>query len=164
MRKNLYLYLALACFFGLIAIFVIDGYMGIYDTIYITAGGQEQRIEADFWSKDNGIWWSVGTNWGEKVFFRYEVDNRQFSSYSVDIEVSVENVLDIASQQLEVASFDKGQLEWVVDTSELEMVPLEQYVEYTIMIKRGELERRIILYLGSSLVPQGQVPAPVPIK
>ncbi|GAI56646.1 unnamed protein product, partial [marine sediment metagenome] len=44
MRKNLFLYLTLACFFGLIAIFIVDGYLGIYDTIYVTAGEQEERV------------------------------------------------------------------------------------------------------------------------
>ncbi len=152
--RNLFLYLAVACLFGLMAIVVVDGYMGIYDTVYITAGEQEQKIESDYWSKDNGTWWSAGTNWGEKVFFRYEIDNRQFSSYSVDIEVSVwrsqQKVLDLLSEQIQIASFDSGLLEWVVDTSELEPAPPEQTYEYTVLIKRGEEERRIILYLGPS--------------
>jgi hypothetical protein len=39
------LYLALACFAGLIAIFIADGYLGIYDTAYVTAGEYEQEIE-----------------------------------------------------------------------------------------------------------------------
>jgi len=48
MRRYLFLYLTLACFFGLVAIFIVDGYIGIYDTLYITAGEREQTIEADF--------------------------------------------------------------------------------------------------------------------
>ena len=153
MRKYLYLYLTLACFLALIALFVVDGYMGVYDTIYITAGEREQRIEADFGLKDGSLWWATPANWGEKVFFRYEVDNRQFQSYSADIEVSVwrsqEKVLDITSQQLEIAAFEKGELEWIVDTLELEPVPPEQSYEYTVIIKMGELERRIIMYLST---------------
>lgn len=153
MRKYLYLYLTLACFLALIALFVVDGYMGVYDTIYITAGEREQKIEADFWLQDYPYPWSISVNYGETVFFRYEVDNRRFQSYSADIEVSVwrsqEKVLDITSQQLEIASFDKGQLEWIVDTLELEPVPPEQSYEYTVIIKMGELERRIIMYLST---------------
>lgn len=160
--KNLYLYLALACFFSLITIFVVDGYMGIYDTVYITAGEQEQKIEPDYWqrdsNKDGNTWWGPSTSWGEKVFFRYEIDNRQFSSYSADIEVSVwrsqEKVLNLLSEQIQIASFDSGLLEWVVDTSELEPAPPEQTYEYTILIKRGELELRIILHLGPFQVPK----------
>jgi hypothetical protein len=166
MRKNLYLYLALACFLALIAVFVVDGYMGVYDTAYVTSGEQEQKIEADFWLQDYNTW-SVGANWGEKVFFRYEIDNRQFSSYSADIEVSLwrsqQKIQDLLSQELQIASFDSGQLEWVVDTSELEPAPPEQGYEYTVVIKRGELERRIILYI-STPSDFNKMPIPVPIK
>jgi len=49
MRRNLFLYLALTCFLALIVIFFVDGYMGIYDTTYITVGEQEQIIEPDYW-------------------------------------------------------------------------------------------------------------------
>ena len=149
-RRNLFLYLTLACFFGLIAIFVVDGYMGIYDTIYITAGEREQTIEPDSWLRPDKIR-SSGVNRGEKVFFRYEVDNRQFSSYTADIEVSVwhsqEKVRDLLLQQISVAAFDKGQLEWTMDTAELLPgdIPPEQSYEYTVIIKRGEIERRIIV-------------------
>jgi len=177
MRKNLFLYLALVCFLGLIALFIVDGYMGVYDTIYITAGEREQKIEADFWLRARGYddryyyddyyYEPAVTNWGEKVFFRYEIDNRRFSTYSADIEVSVwsrqQKVLVLLSEQMQIASFDKGQLEWVVDTSELETVPPEEFVEYTIIIKRGELERRIILFfdlfLNRSSSPKIAVPA-----
>jgi len=164
-RKNLFLYLTLACFTGLIAIFIADGYMGIYDTIYITAGEREQKIEADFWLRQDRIW-STGTNWGEKVFFRYEVDNRQFSSYTADIEVSVwrsqEKVRDLISQPILIGAFDKGQLEWVVDTTEVlpSGIPPEQRNECTVIIKRGEIERKIIVYINPLTYPPKVVPVP----
>ncbi len=165
--RNLFLYLALACFLGLVVIFVVDGYMGVYDTIYITAGGQEQKIEADFRSQEYNVW-SMGAIYGETVSFRYEVDNRRFSTYSADVEVSVwsrqQKVLDLLSEQMQIASFDKGQLEWVVDTSELEPVPPEEFVEYTVIIKRGELERRIILFLDPFLNRSSSPKIAVPAK
>ena len=164
-RKNLFLYLTLVCFFGLIAIFVVDGYMGIYDTTYITAGEREQKVEADTWLKSDSFW-SAGINWGEKAFFRYEVANRQFSSYSADIEVSVwrmqEKVLDVLSQPITVDSFDKGQLEWVIDSAELlpESTAPEQSYEFTVVIKRGEAERRIIIYINPVYPQKILPPAP----
>lgn len=160
-RKNLYLYLTLACFIGLIAIFIVDGYMGVYDTVYITAGEREQKIEADFWQRQDKFW-STGVNWGEKVFFRYEVDNRQFSSYTADIEISVwhsqEKVLDLISQPISITAFDKGQLEWVIDTAELkpDELPPEQGYEFSVIINRGEIERQIILYFN----PFPKLPVP----
>jgi len=164
-RRNLFLYLTLACFFGLIAIFIVDGYMGIYDTIYVTAGEREQKIESDVWLRED-TFWSAGVNREEKAFFRYEVDNRRFSSYTADIEVSIwrsqQKVRDLISQPILIDAFDKGQLEWEVDTAELLPgdIPPEQSYEYTVNIKRGEIERNIILYINP--IPYLPKPAPVP--
>ena len=164
-RRNLFLYLTLVCFLGLIAIFIVDGYMGIYDTVYITSGEREQKIESDVWRRGDKFW-SGGVNRGEKAFFRYEVDNRQFSSYAADIEVSVwrmqEKLLDVISQPLVVPPFDKGQLEWAIDSTEIfpgDALP-EQSYEYTIIIKRGEIERNVILYINPVPYPAKPVPAP----
>ena len=63
-RKSLFLYLTLACFLGLIAIFVVDGYMGVYDTFYLTTGEYEQKIGPGSWLKQD----------------RYVISNRYFSS------------------------------------------------------------------------------------
>ena len=88
------------------------------------------------------------------------MDNRQFSSYSAEIEVSVwhsqEKVLDLISQPISIAAFDKEQLEWVVDTTELKPngVPPEQSYEFTVIINRGETERRVILSVNPSPFPK----------
>jgi len=163
MRRNLFLYLTLACFFGLVAIFIVDGYLGIYDTVYVTGGEYEQKIEPDFWTRHDWTW-STGVNWGEKVFFRYEVDNRQFSSYTADTEISAwhgqEKVRDLISQQISIAAFDKGELEWVIDTNELLPTLPEQSYQYSVIIKRGEIERKIIVDVNPLVYPPKPVPAP----
>ena len=169
MRKKLFLYLTLACFFGLIAIFIVDGYMGIYDTIYITAGEREEKVEPDSWLKQDRFW-SVGVNWEEKIFFDYEVDNRRFSSYSAEIEVSVwhsqEKVADLVSRHMQIGAFDKGQLEWVLDTAELkpdDILP-EQSYEFTVIIKRGQVERNIIVYINPSAYSSEAKVVPAPLR
>ncbi len=168
-RRNLFLYLTLACFFGLIAIFIVDGYLGIYDTLYITAGEREQKMEPDSWLERDRVWkQGVNVKWGGKAFFRYEVDNRQFSSYTADIEVSVwhsqDKVRDLISQPISIAAFDKGQLEWIMDTAELlpSDVSPEQRYEYTVIIKRGQIERNIIVYINPSPYPAEYPVKPVP--
>jgi hypothetical protein len=174
MRKKLFLYLTLACFFGLIAIFIVDGYLGIYDTIYVTAGEREEEIEADFWLRQNlmepaGVKnaYYVSVNWEEKVFFRYEVDNRQFSSYTADIEVAVwhsqEKIYDLVSQQRQIGAFAKYQLEWVLDTTQF--LPgdasAEQSYQFTVTIKRGQIERNIIMYINPAAYSSGTKAGPL---
>ncbi len=151
MRKNLFLYLTLACFVGLIAIFVVDGYFGVYDTLSLPMGEREQKIEADQWLGWSE-WGRAEVAWGEKASFRYEVDNRQFSTYSANIAVSVwhsnEKVRDLISQEISIPAFDKEELQWVIDTTVL--LPggaPEQGYEFTVIIKRGEIEREIIVYM-----------------
>lgn len=168
-HKNLFLYLTLACFLGIVIIFVFDGYMGVYDTLFFTAREYDQKIEADQWSQQVKFGYLPSTNveWGGKVNFTYEVDNRVFSTYTADIEVTVwhnkEKVRDVVSQPISVASFDKGQLEWVVDTAELlpTDVPSEQGYQYTVVIKRAQIERKVIVDISPTpFPPKVAIPAP----
>ncbi|MBN1176736.1 MAG: hypothetical protein JXA51_03555 [Dehalococcoidales bacterium] len=164
-NKNLYLYLALVCFVGIILVFVFDGYMGIYDTLVVKSGEDEQRIEETNWERD---YWSAAVGWGEKAYFYYEVDNRRFSAYTEDVEVSVwhslEKVADIPVPSLSIGAFDKQQVEWVMDFSEL--VPAdassEQGYEFTLYINRGEIERKFVVHVRPGEYPVKAVPAPVP--
>ena len=165
-RKNLYLYLTLACFFGIIAIFIFDGYMGIYDTVYVTAEEREQRIESDVWQRSDPYWSSTSIQQGEKAFIRYEIDNRRFSSYEAGVDVSIwrmqEKVSDVISQQVTIESFSKAEIEWAIDSAELTPPDAEpeQRFDYTMTIKHGEFERNIILYINPSPYQIQPVPAP----
>ena len=165
MSKNLFLYLTLACFVGLIAVFIVDGYLGIHDTLYMTTGELEERIESDEWQQQEkyGIR-GVSVNHGEKASLKYEVDNRRFSGYTADIEVSVwrsrEKVSDIVSAPMEVGAFAKGQVEWIIDTKEIlpgDASP-EQSYQFTVIIERGEIERKIIMYINPLAYPVKPVP------
>lgn len=163
MRRNLYLALTLLCFAGLIAIFIVDGYLGVYDTLYVPMGEREEKVEADQW-RQWSEWRRAEVGWGEKAHFRYEVDNRQFSAYSANISVSVwhsqEKVRDLLSQQIVVAPFNKGQLEWVVDTKELlpSGITPQQGYEFSIIIKRGEIERKVIVTVYGKVLPSSIYP------
>lgn len=148
-----YLYLALACFVGLVTTYFVDGYMGIYDTLYITAGEREQKIELYHWLKGGGAW-TGGAEWGEKAFFSYEIDNRKFLSLSTDIEISLghnqEKVRDLVPQRLEIAPFNAAKLEWLLDTLELEpggTPPLIQPYKYSVVVKSDKTERELNFYI-----------------
>lgn len=167
-KRNLYLYLAIACFIGIIAIFTIDGYLGIYDTIYITTGEQEITVEPEYWSSrypGAPKAYYTGANWGEKVFFRYEVANRRFSSYSTSIQASLwkenEKILDLFSEDKLIKSFDKAMVEWTLDSEEFQSFGFD-VGEYTVKIEREGVERRIIVAYHS-LSPQQPYPVyPLP--
>jgi len=167
MRKNLFLYLALACFLGLIAVFVFDGYLGLYDTTYITIGEREEIIEPDYWLNNRATPigfendYYITAEWGQKVFFSYEIDNRRFASYSALVEASVwqenEKLLDLFSQEQSIAPFDTAVMGWILKTDELDEanVSLGGYSRYTVKITFGEEERGIVvdLYRTEDLAP-----------
>lgn len=167
-RRDLFLYLTLACFLGLIAIFIVDGYMGVYDTVYFTTGEREQKIDAAAWRYgDNYL--SARVNRGEKTFFRYEIDNRRFSSYSANIEVSVwrsqEKISDLGTYPVSIGAFDKQEITWAVDAAAIllpDALP-EQSYEYTVSIKGAEIERNIILSINPAVYPAIK-PLPVPVR
>ena len=176
-RSRLYLGLALVCFAGILAIFVVDGYLGIYDTIYITVQEREQVIEPDYWEqpwvRDGFEGYSLGARWGESVPFRYQIDNRSFSTYAVDLEVSVwsggqEVVVPLYKTEISIAPFKKEVVEWTLPFEDLgEPSPASggYYREYTVLIRLGEIERKIILsYYPESPVYPEKVPLPsVPV-
>jgi len=160
-KKNLYLYLAIACFVGIIAIFVIDGYLGIYDTFYITAGEREHKIDPDYWlhSKHEGYSYPYYTEakWGEAVRFRYEIDNRYFSAYSILVRASVwkenKKIFDLFFEDRSIKPFGKVLVEWTLDSEELQSRGFS-VGEYTVKIERKGIERKIIVgYRSPSLEP-----------
>jgi hypothetical protein len=170
-KRNLYLYLAIVCFIGIIAIFVIDGYLGIYDTIYITIGEQEMTVEPAYWlmqySGAPEVYYYIGAGWGEKVFFRYELDNRRFSSYSTSIQASLwrenEKILDLFSQDKLIKPFDKAMVEWTLDSERLQSQGFD-VGEYTLKIGYNGVERRIIVNYYSMSSQQLSPVYPLPAE
>jgi len=164
-RRHRFLYLAIACIAGLAAIFIVDGYLGIYDTVYITTGEYEQEIEAYEWMREENFW-STPARWDEKVSFRYEIGNHQFSTYSTLIEASVwkenERVIDLFSENRSVQPFGTVMVEWTLSSQQLESAGfgIDGYGDYTVKINYGDVERRIILNFYSP--EEGPYPKPVP--
>jgi len=168
-RRNLFLYLAIACFVGIIAIFMFDGYLGIYDTVYVTTGEHPQEIGPDYWQGQRRGFaypFHIGARWGDSVKFEYEINNRRSSTYTATVEASVwksnEKVIDLFSQDISLANFDKATMEWTLSTQELEKAGME-IGDYTVKIRRGgvELGQGIVLDFHSPLpvIPQ-KVPSP----
>ena len=170
MRRNLFLYLALACFVGLAAIFVLDGYRGIYDTVYVTAAEVEQEIGPDFWQgqPSSRIYsYQIGAEWGETVHFRYQINNRSFSTYSATVEASLwksnEKLMDLFHQDIQLANSDEITLEWTLPSRDMKTAGLE-VGQYTVKIKRGEVElgQGIVLGFYNPQEPGTIKPVPPP--
>jgi len=170
-HRNLYLYLTLACFVGIILIFIFDGYLGVYDSLEIASGEFPQTIEPDRWPEDEKYpyYSTVNVQQGGIIAFTYEVQNRTFSAYSADVEVTVsheqEQVAVLLSQPLTVTSFDEAQLGWVLDAAEF--IPAgftsDQRYDLSVLIKRGDVERNVIIYIrGDSYPPKPEIIEPRP--
>ena len=69
----------------------------------------------------------------------------------------------MVSQPMVVEPFDKADIEWVLDTGELKPadIPAEQGYQYSVVIKRDDLQRTIILYVNPSPFPKAPLPAEV---
>ena len=163
MRKNLFLYLAIVCFVALIAIFVVDGYLGIYDTLRVTAGEYPQTIEPDQWHRYRP---SPETTWGAKVFFTYDVENRQFSRHITPIYASVwqenERIFDLFSEEKSIKPFDQVTVDWVLDSERLKSLGFSEG-QYTVRINRDGVERKVRVDLHipnpAKLIPPPPRPA-----
>jgi len=161
--KRRFLYLAIACFAGLVAIFIVDGYLGIYDTVYVTSREYTQKIEADYWlrqqpeyypqrvGEDEIAYCCIGAREGDTIFFRYQIANHLSSTYSADIQASVwrenEKILDLFSGDVSIGSFDDATVEWELLSDDLKIADIgaEMSRQFTVKINRGEVERRIIV-------------------
>ncbi len=158
MSKNIFLYLALACLFSLLTVFIFDGYLGVHDTIFITSGERKEEIQPDLWQQRDMVW-PVDTNPADTVFLSYKIENRRFSGYSDQIEAAVwqqqQKKYDLESTEILISSFDTVLFEWEVDNTDI--LPgdnqTDELAEYTIIIKRGELERRLIIYVSPNNYP-----------
>ena len=167
--KKTFLYLAIACFAGLVTIFVVDGYMGIHDTIRVTVGEYEREVEADYWA-DGDDYWPVSADAGDNVYFSYQIDNNQLSEYSTHIQASLwqenEKIIDLFSEDVSIARFDEIEMEWALLSESLpEYVRADGYEvyseEYSVKIARGDVERRVIVnyyYYGEGVPPFKPMP------
>ncbi|HJX12648.1 MAG TPA: hypothetical protein VJ377_03875 [Dehalococcoidales bacterium] len=164
-NKALYLYLALACFVGIILIFIFDGYIGLYDTLVMDNGQYPQKVEADQWSPERyGYLANTGVERGGRVDFTYTVENHRFSEYGETVSVTLwhnqDKLSDILTQTVTVKTFDKAEVKWSLDAESLVPPGYPSDINYnvSVVITRGDIERRALL----SINPSPFVPKPVP--
>jgi len=166
-HKNLYLFLTLACFVGIILIFIFDGYMGLYDTLVMDNGQYKQRVEAEQWqTEEYGNLASMYVERGSWIDFAYTVENHRFSAYTADVVVSLwygqRKVADLVTSRISPGSFGKGELKWTLETTDLVPAdyPAEQSYNLSMFIKRGEVERKVSIFINPSPYPIKSIPVP----
>jgi hypothetical protein len=159
-HKHIYLYLTLACFLGIILIFIFDGYMGVYDTLLMDNGQYPQYIEADQWPKDDrDVYYPMmGVERGGRITFTYTIENHRFSEYTDVIDVSVfrneEKLNDLHNETVTVGAFSEEELKWTLDAAGLvpSDFPDEQSYRIDVVINRGEIERKVLVDIYPSPV------------
>jgi hypothetical protein len=158
--KNLYLYLAAACFIGIILIFVFDGYMGLYDTLSVNTGEQPQTIAPEQWSEseENNNPVSLWPFSGGNLTFSYEVANRRFSAYLAEISISVwknhVKVADILSTDVNISAFKNETVTWVIDPLVIMAGITVKDNQFTLEITNGSIKRSIIVHYSLDNIPQ----------
>jgi hypothetical protein len=166
-HKNIYLYLALACFVGIIVIFVFDGYLGLYDSLTMQDINYPQKIDSEQWQQQDRFGYAPAINIesGGDIPFVYELDNRRFTSYQAPVNISLwhnqTKILDIKSETLALGAFASAKFEWVLNFSDYipDNVTPETRYDFTFLINRGDIERRVIIYISPVIiVPQPVVP------
>jgi hypothetical protein len=165
-HKTLYLFLALACFLGIILIFVFDGYMGVYDSIVMDNGQFQQKVEADRWDAEKfGYLASTGVERGGRIDFTYTVENHRFSKYTANVGVSLwygdEKLLDLTTAEISAGAFSSGELTWTLETANLvpEDYPEDQNYNLDMIIMRDRVERRVNININPASILK---PIPVP--
>ena len=155
---SMWLYLAIACFLGIVSIFFGDGYMGIYDSVRVTTGDITCEIEPDYWEyprgKEDG-YHIYEVTLGDLMEFRYQIDNRRFFDYSLDVEVSLweggREVRELFTASKKVRMFTSSPVyEWTLDTAELDVSEEYGGTNYVVKINRDGVERKIRFRISQS--------------
>lgn len=165
--KNLYLFLAMACFLGIVLIFFFDGYVGVYDSLKADDGSYLQEVPTEIWQNPDQFRAPFSLTIGEvgSLKFTYRVDNHRFTGYTAPVVVTLEDttgtVTELAHRTLTAGAFGNGEITWTLNGADL--VPAGAAgstlaVEMT--IQRDGVTRQISLYVNrNGLVPKVVPPA-----
>jgi hypothetical protein len=166
-RRNLYLYLALACFLGIVLIFLFDGYLGLYDSLAASNGSYQQEVPVEEWQNPDRYGGPYGMSLDQNGYldFTYKVANRRFAGYSAEVVVTLTDINGVKSellrQTLSAGAFQTGELTWTLQGADLLPASTPQNVNpsVTLTIQRGSETRVISLYINRNVSVLKQAPA-----
>jgi hypothetical protein len=168
-NNSLFLFLALACFVGIILIFIFDGYIGVYDRLVMDNLQYKQTVEGDQWAQQEKFGGVVGTSIDRsgQVDFTYTIENHRFSPFTDSVKISLwSNKVETAnllSEQVSIPAFDKKEFKWTV--SAVDILPANystgQSYFVSLKIKRNTIERQVNVNVYTSPDTIKMIPAPV---
>jgi hypothetical protein len=170
-HNSLYLFLALACFAGIILIFIFDGYIGVYDNLVMDNGQYKQTVEYDQWAREEkfGGYVGIGVDQGGQIDFTYTVENHRFSAYTDRVVISLWSnkvkTADILSEDISVPAFGKKALSWTIKAGDILPAGYAAGQSYfvTVNIKSNNIERNINVNTNTYPATGGKViPVPAP--
>lgn len=164
-QTKIYLFLALACFLGIVVIFVFDGYMGIYDSLTVISPPFSRTvISRDQWPQQEEYGFiGVGMERNGRLEFTYAIENHRFSAYSEPVTISVWHdngaPRDVAAGQMSAGAFGTAELVWTLRAEDVVPadLPASQPYNFNVVIRRGGIERRVQVYVSAATMP---LPAP----
>ncbi len=165
--KNLYLYLALACFLGIVLIFFFDGYVGVYDSLKADNGTYIQEVSAEQWQSTDRYAgpFSMSIDASGSLAFTYRVDNRRFTGYSAPVTVTLTDgtgqTTEVTRQTLTAGAFRSGEVSWTLRSADLPPVGATNgTVMVELTIQRGSVTRSLSLYVNRTSGILKGVPVP----
>jgi hypothetical protein len=158
-NKYIYLLLTIACFLGIILIFVFDGYIGIYDSLLIDNGQYPQTIASDQWRQQEEFGYppSVSMERDRNMNLTFTVENHHFSAYNADVSISlwdgINKVADLTSGDITALAFGKAEITAAFNPSQYIPAgyPTEQNYNLSLVINRGGVERKVMVYINPGI-------------
>ncbi len=106
-------------------VFFYDAVLGVHDTLYVTERGWRHEITFE---KDSPGYMGVEHGWS--LYFTYKISNNGFSRVRVELKVSLfvgeRRILTLLSTNRSAGPFQTIEVEWSLDTEELD--PGKDYV------------------------------------
>ena len=172
-RINLWLLLAVVCFLGIIAVFFIDGYMGLYYRVRVETPVNTFEIPPEFWEESGKAipsYYFSDVSRNDLIRFQLVVENRRFTDSQIDLDISLweggREIQKLLTRSDNIAAFEPSQpYEWEIDTSQLDVLDEVSGTSYIIKINGNGVERRLIFRLYTSQVlPRGFAAPLAPVK
>ncbi len=165
--KNLYLYLALACFLGIVLIFFFDGYLGVYDSLKADNGSYTQEVPTEQWQNPDryGGPFSMTIDENGYLDFSYSVDNRRFVRTDGEVTVTLTDsagaTRELLQEGFDIGAFSHRDATWTLKGTDVVPAGAAPTTAFNVhlTIQFDSVTREIVIYVNRN----GSIPKAVPV-